>query len=105
MISRYGNPDSSIITGWDHIFNYYYTKSGIFEVNPVIKRPYLVLEDMWPSEDAVKGISSLISDSSSLGRIDSYQFDIVNLFREVFGQYAGHMLYEITIQLPAEEYQ
>ena len=29
--SRYGNLNDSIIKGWDHIFNYYYTKSGLFE--------------------------------------------------------------------------
>ncbi len=97
LISRYGNPDSSIITGWDHIFNYYYTRSGLFEVNPIITRPFLVLEDIWPSSDAVKGLDCLIADSANSGKIDSYQYDIVNLFREVFGQYAGHMLHEIAI--------
>jgi alpha-N-acetylglucosaminidase len=95
--SRYGKLSDSIMAGWDHIFDYYYTKSGLFEVNPIIKRPYLVQEDMWPSSDAVKGISALIASSGDLSNIDSYQFDIVNLFRQVFGQYAGHILHEITM--------
>ena len=88
---------TAIIDGWDHIFDYYYTRSGLFEVNPIIKRPYLVKEDIWPSSDAVKGLRSLIASSAVLGNIDAYQFDIVNLFRQVFGQYAGHILHEITV--------
>jgi alpha-N-acetylglucosaminidase len=95
--SRYGIPDSNISKGWDHIFNYYYTRSGLFEVNPIIKRPFLVLEDIWPSSDGVKGLSCLIADSAGFGSTDSYKYDIVNLFREVLGQYAGHLLHEITI--------
>jgi alpha-N-acetylglucosaminidase len=95
--SRYGHLNDSIITGWDHIFNYYYTKSGLFEVNPIIKRPFVVKDDILPSTDAVEGLRSLISASDEFGKIDAYRFDIVNLFRQVFGQYAGHILHEITI--------
>ena len=95
--SRYGKLNDSITQGWDHIFDYYYTRSGLFEVNPIIRRPYLVTEDIRPSPDAVKGAASLIAVSSSLSNSDSYQFDIVNLFRQVFGQYAGHILNKITI--------
>jgi alpha-N-acetylglucosaminidase len=95
--SRYGNLNDSLIWGWDHIFDYYYTKSGLFEINPITKRPYLVKDDIWPSSDAVKGISCLIAACPDLYNIDAYQFDLVNLFRQVFGQYAGHILHEITI--------
>ncbi|MBK7710928.1 MAG: alpha-N-acetylglucosaminidase [Bacteroidales bacterium] len=95
--SRYGNLNDTIISGWDHLFNYYYTQSGLFEVNPIIKRPFQVKEDIWPSEDAVSGARDLMAASSGLQDIDAYRYDIVNLFRQVFGQYAGHLLYEITI--------
>jgi len=94
---RYGIINDTIISGWEHIFNYYYTKSGLFEVNPIIKRPFLVKEDIWPSSDAVKGLSSLIASSRNLGNIDAFQYDLVNLSRQVFGQYAGHILHEITL--------
>jgi alpha-N-acetylglucosaminidase len=95
--SRYGILNDSIISGWDHLFNYYYTKSGLFEANPVIKRPSPVKDDIRPSDDAVAGARSLIGASSVLRDIDAFQFDIVNLFRQVFGQYAGHILHEITL--------
>jgi alpha-N-acetylglucosaminidase len=95
--SRYGLLNDEIIKGWDHIFDYYYTKSGLFEVNPIIIRPYPVSDDIWPSADAVEGLRSLMAASDDLGNIDAYRFDIVNLFREVFGQYAGHILHEITL--------
>jgi alpha-N-acetylglucosaminidase len=95
--SRYGKLNDTIIKGWDHIFDFYYTRSGLFEPNPVIKRPFLVKDDVWPSSDAVEGTANLISAAKDLSAIDAYQFDIVNLFRQVFGQYAGHLLHKITI--------
>lgn len=95
--SRYRYLNDTIITGWYHVFNYYYTKSGLFEANPITKRPFLVMDDVHPSEDAVAGAGLLISAAGHLGNKDAYLFDIVNLFRQVFGQYAGHLLHEITI--------
>ena len=95
--SRYGKLNDTIIRGWDHIFDFYYSKSGLFETNPIIKRPFLVRNDIWPSEDAVEGTRNLISASVNFSGIDAFQYDIVNLFRQVFGQYAGHLLYEITL--------
>ena len=95
--SRYGNLNDTAIRGWDHIFDYYYTRSGLFEVNQITKRPYLVNDDIRPSSDAVKGAGYLIAAASSLKNNDAYQFDVVNLFRQIFGQYAGHILYDISI--------
>ena len=94
--SRYGRINDSIVKGWDYIFDYYYTKSGLFEVSPIIKRPFLVKEDIWPSDSAVSGAKYLVDAAGELYNIDAYQYDIVNLFRQVLGQYAGHILYEIT---------
>ena len=94
---RYGNLNDSIITGWDNIFDYYYTKSGLFETNPVIQRPFPVKDDILPDEAAVSGARSLIRAAGDLKDIDAYQYDLVNLFRQVFGQYAGHILHEITV--------
>jgi alpha-N-acetylglucosaminidase len=95
--SRYGHLNDSTISAWNHIFDYYYTKSGLFEVNPIIKRPFPVKDDIRSSTDAVEGLRLLIMASDDLGNIDAYRFDIVNLFRQVFGQYAGHLLHEVTI--------
>ena len=97
LLSRYGYLNDTIAEGWDHIFDYYYTKSGLFEANPIIQRPYLVKEDILPSADAVEGAGSLIAASDRLDSIDAYRFDIVNILRQVFGQYAGHILHEITV--------
>ena len=95
--SRYGNLNDSIIKGWDNIFEYYYTKSGLFETNPIIQRPFLVKDDIRPDEAAVSGAQSLIRAADDLKDIDAYQYDLVNLFRQVFGQYAGHILHKITM--------
>jgi alpha-N-acetylglucosaminidase len=94
--SRYGMINTDIINAWEYIFNYYYTKSEPFENNPIDSRPQLVTKDTWPSEASVLGAKYLIGSANKLKNIDSYQFDIVNLFRQVFGQYAGHLLFEIT---------
>lgn len=94
--SRYGIINKDIINGWEYIFNYYYTKSGLFEKNPIINRPQLIKNDIWPSEASVLGAKILIGTADELKNNDAYQYDIVNLFRQIFGQYAGHLLYEIT---------
>ena len=86
-------------------FDYYYTKSGLFETNPVIQRPFPVKDDILPDEAAVSGARSLIRAAGDLKDIDAYQYDLVNLFRQVFGQYAGHILHEITANYPGEKYK
>ena len=94
--SRYGIINKNIINAWEYIFNYYYTKIKRFEGNPINDRPHLVENDIWPSKASVLGAKMLIGTANELKNIDAYQFDIVNLFRQIFGQYAGHLLYEIT---------
>ena len=94
--ARYGRLNDTLAAAWDHIFNHYYTQSGQFEVNPVIRRPFMVKEDIRPSEESVRGVEGLLNCVSAYGDVDAYRFDLVNLFRQVFGQYAGHLLYEIT---------
>ena len=94
--SRYGLVNQNIMNAWSNIFNYYYTRERMFEKNPVTNRPQLVENDIWPSVESVTGAQLLINASDELKETDSYQFDIVNLFRQVFGQYAGHLLYEIS---------
>ncbi len=94
--SRYGLLNDTIIKGWDQIFTYYYSRSGQFEVNPIIKRPWLATEDIRPSKASIQGARILFGVSDILKDNDAYQFDIVNLLRQVFGQYSGHLLYEIS---------
>jgi alpha-N-acetylglucosaminidase len=94
--SRYGMINKDVLNGWEYLFKYYYTKGGIFERNPINSRPKLVEKDLWPSKQAVLGANLLIGSSVELKNCDAYKFDVVNLFRQVFGQYAGHLLFEIT---------
>jgi alpha-N-acetylglucosaminidase len=94
--SRYGFVNKNIIRSWDNIFNHYYTIPGQFEVNPIIKRPWLVTEDIIPSEAAIQSAHILLGISDTLKNNDAYQFDMVNLCRQIFGQYAGHLLFDIT---------
>lgn len=56
-------------------------------MNPIIKRPFLATEDIWPPEDAVKGAAYLISAAGELKNNDTYRFDIVNPFWELPGHY------------------
>ena len=94
--SRYGVVNKDILEGWSHLFDFYYTKSGIFEKNPILQRPQFVKTDIWPSKDAVLGAKSLIAAADELKQKETYQYDLVNLFRQIFGQYAGHFLFKIT---------
>lgn len=94
--TRYGVINEDILHAWEYIYDYYYTTNGIFEENPINKRPTLVEKDIWPSEASVLAVKNLIEISNELKHVDTYQFDIVNLFRQVFGQYAGHLLHKIT---------
>jgi alpha-N-acetylglucosaminidase len=97
LLSRYGHLNDTILKAWDNIFSYYYTKSGLFEVNPVIKRPYLVEEDIHLSDESLSAAGELMASAVFLKDDDAFRFDLVNLLRQVFGQYTGHLLYEITM--------
>ena len=94
--SRYGRSDEKVIEAWTKIFNYYYASPGLFEPNPIISRPAFSEKDIRLPESPVRGLQILLSLSEDLQDLDSYQFDIVNLSRQIFSQYAGHLLYEIT---------
>jgi alpha-N-acetylglucosaminidase len=101
--SRYGRTDDTLSEAWMHIFSHYYTQSGQFETNPVIRRPFLATDDIRPSADAVAGAAGLAEASSRFGSNDAFRYDIVNLYRQVFGQYAGHLLHEITMAYQAKD--
>jgi len=94
--SRYGILNEDISNAWEYIYNYYYSKSGLFEGNPINNRPQLIEKEIWPAESSILAAKNFIKASNELKHIDTYQYDIVNLFRQVFGQYAGYLLYEIT---------
>jgi alpha-N-acetylglucosaminidase len=96
LLSRYGRIDNNITDGWENIFNYYYASPGLFESNPITGRPDFYDRDLRLPQGTVRSLQTLLSLSGELKDLDSYQFDIVNLSRQIFGQYAGHLLYEIT---------
>jgi alpha-N-acetylglucosaminidase len=96
LISRYGSYNDKIQEGWNYLFGYYYISSGLFEPNPIIGRPGFTEKDITLPESPAKGMKLLIQASDSLKNNDAFQFDIVNLSRQIFGQYAGHLLFEIT---------
>jgi alpha-N-acetylglucosaminidase len=97
LLSRYGYLNDTVIEGWNNIFDYYYSKSGLFEPNPVISRPSLVTRDIKPPAEGITAARDLIAAAGKLQDVDAYRYDLVNLFRQVFGQYAGHLLHEITL--------
>jgi len=103
--SRYGRINENITAAWKNIFEYYYTKARIFEKNPINNRPQPVENDIWPSEASVRGIQYLMNASEELQDIDAYRFDVVNLLRQVMGQYGRHLLYEITTSYKDKDLQ
>jgi alpha-N-acetylglucosaminidase len=96
LLSRYGYLNDTVLKAWDNIFSYYYTKSGLFEANPIIQRPYLAEKELLPSNESVMAAGGLMASAAYLKDNDAFRFDLVNLFRQVFGQYAGHILHTIT---------
>ncbi|NMC38227.1 MAG: alpha-N-acetylglucosaminidase [Bacteroidales bacterium] len=94
--SRYGSAGKSITDAWNYIFSHYYTQSGLFEKNPITERPFMPDKDILPSEGSARGACLLLEASDEMKNVDAYQYDLVNLFRQVFGRYAGHILYEIS---------
>jgi len=94
--SRYGKNNEKAAEGWKNIFDHYYTQSGLFEPNPILNRPELTEKEFLIPAKSFSGAKLLIEASEDLKDIDAYQFDIVNLFRQLFGQYAGHLLHDIT---------
>jgi alpha-N-acetylglucosaminidase len=96
LISRYGTQNEKINEAWKYLFGYFYVSPGLFERNPINDRPRFVDMDIIPSEASVMGAKILLQAGDQFINSDSYQYDLVNLFRQVFGQYAGHLLYNIT---------
>lgn len=96
LTSRYGKINEKIEQGWNGIFNYYYVSPGLFEPNPITIRPAFAENDIKLEEAPVTGAKILIEAAEEFKEIDSYQYDVVNISRQIFGQYAGHLLYEIT---------
>ena len=96
LLSRYGMLNDNITVAWQNIFEYYYTRSGAFEGNFITNRPGFIDEKIWPSKEAVLAAKNLIATAGVLKETDTYRFDLVNLFRQVFGQYAGQVLYRVT---------
>jgi alpha-N-acetylglucosaminidase len=95
--SRYTYLDDTLLKAWDNIFDYYYSNSGLFESNPVVRRPFLVKDDIKPSQQAAGAAGGFIASMDKLRENDAFRFDLVNLLRQVFGQYSGHILHEITM--------
>jgi alpha-N-acetylglucosaminidase len=94
--SRYGKINEKATAAWKNIFGHYYTQSGLFEPNPIISRPALTDKDFLIARESYTGAKLLIEASEDLKEIDAYRFDLVNLFRQLSGQYAGHLLYEVS---------
>lgn len=94
---RYGSINHDAAEAWLHLVDHYYTRAQPFERNLINERPRLIEEDIWPAQPSVKAAWSLLRASGALESVDAYQFDLVNLFRQVFGRYAGHLLHEITM--------
>jgi alpha-N-acetylglucosaminidase len=100
---RYGRLNDHVLDAWRLLFDHYYTRGFPFERNLINERPGLMVEDIWPSESSVSAIRGFIGASGEFRQVDAYQFDLVNLFRQVFGRYAGHLLHEITLSYRAKD--
>ncbi|MBI5008538.1 MAG: alpha-N-acetylglucosaminidase C-terminal domain-containing protein [Bacteroidia bacterium] len=99
LISRYGKLNAKIEDGWNSIFNYYYVSPGLFEPNPITFRPSFAHTDIKLKEAPVKGARLIIEAADEFSEIDSYRFDIVNISRQIFGQYAGAEFKDLTVRI------
>ncbi len=93
--TRYGKVTPEVKKAWEILYDYYYTKTGIFTGTVITSRPGLNVGDTWPDKQTVDACKYLLEASKDFKDNDAYQFDLVNLFREVFGAYAGHLVYEV----------
>lgn len=94
--SRYGKMTPEIKEAWGYIYDYFYTQVSPFTGNILLGRPGFRKTDKWPKDSLVKALDLLISSSDDFKNIDAFQFDMVNLSREIFAVYAEHLLFKLS---------
>ena len=99
---RYGKITPEVKKAWENIFDYFYTKEGLFTGTMILSRPNFNVGDQRPHTKVVEACKQLLAASKDLKDNDAYQFDLVNLFREAFGAYASHILYEARVAFEAK---
>ncbi len=103
--TRYGKLTPDVKKAWEILYDYYYTKPGVFTGTVITSRPGLTVGDTWPEKKTVDACKYLLKASKDFKDVDAYQYDLVNLFREVFGAYAGHLVYEVRQAYEAKDLQ
>ena len=93
--TRYGKLTPEVKKAWELLYDYYYTRTGLFTGTVITSRPGLNVGDTYPEKETAEACKYLLKSANDFKNCDAYQYDLVNLFREVFGTYAGHLVYEV----------
>jgi alpha-N-acetylglucosaminidase len=100
---RYGVYNNEIEKAWKHIYEYFYTKVDRHGGSIITSRPGIQVPNNWPNRKAVLACKYLLQASKDIKAYDSYSFDLVNLFRQVLGEYAGQLVYKIKLAYEAKD--
>ena len=86
---RYGSSDASLLSAWTTFANTFYTGEKSSTFGPwggvLEKRPNMEMSDgiFYSQDDAVDGLKTLLSASHLVGDTDTYQYDVVDVTRQL----------------------
>lgn len=84
---RYGQIHPSISKAWDILFRRRYDQLTLVDITPLLYPPKLV-RSLEIDPDLVQAWQYMLEAAPESGHIPAYQFDLVNLGREVMGNFA-----------------
>ncbi len=93
--SRYGSISPELRKAWENIFDYFYTQPALFTGTVIVSSPGYGGGDHRPDKRLAEACKYLLLASKDYKNLDSYQYDLINVFREAFGSYASHMLFQV----------
>ena len=93
--SRYGSISPELRKAWENIFDYFYTLPALSTGTVIVANPGYGGGDNRPNKKLAEACKNLLAASKDYGTLDSYQYDLINVFRETFGSYASHMLFNV----------
>ena len=91
---RYGKITPEVRKAWEVMFDYFYTRYGIFTGTSILSRPGFT-SNRWPARQVAEAAEYMVSAAADFPGSDTFQFDLVNILREVFGDYAAQLLFRV----------
>lgn len=100
--NRYGKITPEVRKAWENIFDYFYTKEGIFTGTVIMSRPTFDTKSVEVPAELIAACKHLLAASADFHDNDAYQFDLVNLFREALGAYGSQLLQQVNRSFDAK---